>query len=101
MLVAEEKLHEMNLLISVSDLNWFKENFPAFKWVAGHTRIVWNANDPDEVAMARKAFEAYKKKHPRALSFSIDKDGNTSSQASKEFDPNAEMIVMQEYAVKG
>jgi len=99
--VLIDNKREMRLLISVSDLPWFKENFSMFKWQAGDTKISWNANDPDEVAMAQKAFEAYKKKHPRALAFSIDKDGNTSAQASKEFDPNAEMIVMQEYAVKG
>lgn len=91
----------LNLLMSVSDLDWFKENFPAIKWVAGHTCLEWNSNMPEEVEMAKKAFEAYKKKHPRALAFSIDKDGNTSAQASKEFDPNAEMILMQEYTVKG
>ena len=101
MQAVAEDIREMRLLISVSDLPWFKENFPSFKWESGDTKISWNANKPEEVEMARKAFEAYKKKHPRALAFSIDKDGNTSAQASKDFDQNAEMIVLQEYTVKG
>ena len=96
-----EKMHEMRLMVSVEDLKWFKENFPMFKWTAGDTTLKWNSNKPEEVALAKKAFEAYKQKHPRALAFSIDKDGKISEHATKEFDANAEMIVMQEYAVKG
>ena len=65
----------MRLLIAPADLKWFKENFPTIKWEAGDTTIKWNANDPEEVEMARKAFMAYKQKHPRALAFSVDKDG--------------------------
>lgn len=97
----DKKMREMRLLISVADLPWFKEHFPVFKWEAGDTTIKWNANDPDEVAMAKKAFEAYKKKHPKALAFRVKKDDQKDANAIKEFDSNAEMIIMQEFAVKG
>ena len=100
-MVAEQKICEMRLLIAPSDLKWFKENFPTFKWEAGDTTIKWNANDPEEVAMARKAYEAYKKKHPKALAFRVKKDDQKDANRLDDFDPNAEMIIMQEFMVKG
>ncbi len=93
--------NEMRLLIAPSDLAWFKENFPMFKWEAGDTTIKWNANDPEEVKMAKQAFEAYKKKHPKALAFKVKKDDQKDAKRLDSFDPNAEMIIMQEFAVKG
>jgi len=93
--------HEMRLLIAVSDLEWFKTNFPMFKWEAGDTTIKWNANDPDEVEMAKKAFDAYKQKHPKALAYRVKKNDEKEATGMKEFDANAEMIIMREYMVKG
>jgi len=96
-----ERLSEMRLLISVKELEWFKTNFPGIKWEAGDTTIKWNANSPEEVEMARKAFEAYKAKHPKALAFKMEHDNKASSQEMKEFDPNAEFIICQEWMHKG
>lgn len=101
MITATEQIREMRLLISVKELSWFKENFPSFKWEAGDTTIKWNANDPDEVAMAKKAFEAYKKKHPKAMAFRVKKDDKKDAHEINEFDPNAEMILMQDWMHKG
>jgi len=98
---AEEKICEMRLLISVKNLEWFKKEFPSFKWEAGDTTLRWNANNSEEVEMARKAFEAYKKKNPKALAFKVNKDDKKDTQELNEFDPNAEMIICQEFMQKG
>lgn len=97
----EEKFCEMRLLISAKELEEFKKEFPGIKWEAGDTNIRWNSNNPEEVEMARKAFEAYKKKHPKALAFKMKADDKKDTQEIKEFDPNAEFIVLQEFMVKG
>ena len=102
MIVAtKERICEMRLLISAKDLPWFKKEFPSFDWTAGDTKIKWNANDPDEVEMARRAFEAYKKKHKKAMAFKVDKNDKRDTQKISEFDPNAEYIIMQEFMHKG
>ena len=64
---APVKMCEMRIMIAPAELAWFKEHFPDIKWEAGDTTIKWNANDPDEVKMAMKAYNAYKKKHPKRL----------------------------------
>ncbi|MFA6971415.1 MAG: hypothetical protein WC208_08450 [Gallionella sp.] len=94
-------IREMRLLIAPADLQWFKDNFPSFKWESGDTTIKWNANDPDEVKMARQAFDAYKKKHPKARAFKVKKNDEKDTTSIDKFDPNAEMIIMQEFTVKG
>ena len=72
--MAEQKICEMRILISPRELEEFRKEFPGIKWQAGDTEIKWNSNAPEEVEMARKAFEAYKKKHPKAIAYSVDKD---------------------------
>lgn len=100
--MAAEKINQMRLLVSVKKLAEFKKEFPDIKWEAGDTTIKWNANNPEEVEMARKAFEAYKKKHPKAIAYQADpKNKDKGVHALKEFDPNAEMILMQEWMQKG
>ena len=101
MLAEIKEMHEMRLLLSVKDLVWFQKEFPTIKWKAGDTTVKWNANDPDEVALAKQAFEAYKKKHPKAMAFRVNKEDKKDAKSIDEFDPNAEMIIMQEYMVKG
>ena len=100
-MATEEKIHEMRLLLSAKDLKWFQENFPMFKWQAGDTKIRWNANDPDEVKMARQAFEAYKQKHKNAMAFRVDPNDKKDTKKLDGFDPNAEYIIMQEFMHKG
>ena len=101
MIMVAEKIHEMRLLLSPKDLKWFKENFPMFDWIAGDTKIRWNANNPEEVEMARQAFEAYKKKHKKAMAFKVNPDDKKDTKALNGFDPNAEYIIMQEFMHKG
>ncbi len=96
-----EKICEMRLLMSVKEVAWFKENFPGFKWEAGDTKIRWNANSPEEVAMAKAAFDAYKQKHPKAMAFKVSPQDKKDTQSIPDFDPNAEFIIMQEFQVKG
>jgi len=99
--VATEKIHQMRILISTKELEAFKQEFPMFKWEAGDTTIKWNANDQDEVNLARMAFEAYKKKHPKAQAFAVDVNGNKDAKELSGFDPNAEMILVQDWMHKG
>ncbi len=98
---TQEKMCQMRLLMSVQELEWFKTNFPGIKWTAGDTNIKWNANSPEEVAMAKAAFDAYKKKHPKALAFRVNPQDKKDTQSLNDFDPNAEFIIMQEFQIKG
>ena len=98
---VDEKICQMRLLISAKELAWFKENFPSIKWEAGDTNIKWNSNKPEEIEMAKQAFEAYKKKHPKAQAFRVNNDDKKDTQVLEEFDPNAEFIIMQDFLVKG
>ena len=95
------KMCSMRLLLSVKELDWFKTNFPAIQWTAGDTNIKWNANDPDEVALARKAFNAYKEKHPKAMAFRVNPENKKDAKSIDAFDPNAECIIMQDFLHKG
>jgi len=96
-----EKMCEMRLLISAKELEGFKKDFPGIKWQAGDTTIRWNGNNPEEVEMARKAFEAYKQKHPKAMAFKMLRDDRKDTTEIKEFDPNAECIVIGHWSEKG
>lgn len=64
----------------------------------GDTRIEWNPDSPDEVAMARKAFEGLKKK--RYLIYKTRRDGS-QGELLREFDPRAERIVATPQTVGG
>lgn len=92
---------EMRLLVSAKDLAEFKKEFPGIKWEAGDTTLRWNANSPEEVALAKKAFEAYRKKFPKAQAFRLLKNDTKDCHEIKDFDPNAEVIIMQEFLHKG
>lgn len=99
--LVKEKINEMRLLISPKDLKWFQTNFPELKFQAGDTTIRWNANNKEETELARRAFEAYKNKHPQALFFKINREDKKDVEPLKVFDPNCEYIVGQEWQVKG
>jgi hypothetical protein len=101
LLDTEEKIHQMRILISPKELESFKKEFPDIKWTAGDTEIKWNANHPEEVEMARKAFDAYKKKHPKAMAFRVNAEDKKDAKEIKDFDPNAEMIIIQDWQQKG
>lgn len=98
---TEIKQSSMRLLLSVKELAWFQERFPGIKWTAGDTNIKWNANDPDEVDLARRAFNAYREKHPKAMAFRVNPENKKDAKCIEKFDPNAEYIIVQDYLHKG
>lgn len=64
----------------------------------GDARIEWNPNVPEEVSMARKAFDEAKKK--KYLTYKVDANGN-QGELIREFDPRAERIVASPQTVGG
>lgn len=64
----------------------------------GDTRIEWDPNNPDEVAMARKAFKTAKDK--KMLIYKTRADGSRAEQL-REFDPTAERIIATPQTVGG
>lgn len=64
----------------------------------GDTRTEWNKDNPAEVEMARKAFQAAKDK--RYLIYKTRSDGSRG-ELMREFDPNAERIVCTPQTVGG
>lgn len=57
----------------------------------GDVKVVWNSDNEDEVATARKTFDDLKAK--RFAAFRVDKKGGKATQMST-FDPDAEAIIM-------
>jgi hypothetical protein len=57
----------------------------------GDTKVIWSRDNADEVEMARKQFNEFKKKKFAAFSV-VGKDGAKGTQID-EFDPNAERII--------
>jgi len=64
----------------------------------GDTRIEWDPTKPDEVKMARKAFDEAKKK--KYLTYKVDRRGN-QGELLREFDPAAERIICTPQTVGG
>ncbi len=63
----------------------------------GDVKQMWDSENPEEVAVAKAAFDKLTKKGYKA--FSVKKDGEKGKQID-EFDPDAEKIVMTP-AMKG
>jgi hypothetical protein len=57
----------------------------------GDTKLIWDAENQEEVDNARETFERLKKKGFAA--FSVGKKGEQDTKISK-FDPNLEKIIM-------
>lgn len=57
----------------------------------GDTKIIWAADKEDEVEVAKNAFDTLKKKG--YFAYKVKKDGE-KGQVAKEFDPDAEKIIM-------
>jgi hypothetical protein len=64
----------------------------------GDTRIEWDPSKPDEVEMARKAFQAAKDK--KYLIYKTKRNGD-KGELMREFDPSAERIVCAPQTVGG
>ena len=57
----------------------------------GDTKTIWDADNPDEVANARKTFDELRAK--RYIAFRVNKLGNKGEQMSA-FDPEAEKMIL-------
>jgi hypothetical protein len=57
----------------------------------GDTRIIWNPDNADEVAQARKTFDDLKSK--RFVAYTVSPGGGKGEQVS-EFDPGAEKMIL-------
>jgi hypothetical protein len=64
----------------------------------GDVRIEWDPNNPDEVEMARKQFQAATNK--KMLVYKTRADGSQAEQL-REFDPRAERIIATRQTVGG
>lgn len=59
---------------------------------SGDTKILWSRDNPDEVEVARTAFNSLRAKKFNAFKI-VGKDGSQGEQIT-EFDPNLERIIM-------
>ncbi len=66
--------------------------------VAGDLKITWDIDDADQVELARKNFDAAKKK--KMVAYEVKKDGERGKILSR-FDPDAEAIIMAPPLVGG
>lgn len=64
----------------------------------GDTKIIWDKNNAEEVAAAKKVFDDLKAK--RFMSYKVDDKGD-KSEVIREFDPNAEKLIMSPPLVGG
>ena len=58
---------------------------------SGHTKTTWDADNPDEVKAVEKLFSKLVEKGYAA--FRVKKDGG-EGEKMKDFDPNAEKMIM-------
>ena len=65
---------------------------------SGDTKIIWDRNNADEVANAKKVFDDLKAK--RFMAYKVDDHGD-KSEVIREFDPNAEKLIMSPPLVGG
>jgi hypothetical protein len=66
--------------------------------MTGDTKVIWDPKNPDEVDAARQQFNTLKAKG--FLAFSVKKDGEKGTRI-KEFDPEAEKIIMSPQPLAG
>lgn len=59
--------------------------------VTGDTRLMWDRNNPEEVARAKQRFDEMKAK--RYLAYKVTKKGD-QGEVLKDFDPAAERIIL-------
>lgn len=66
---------------------------------AGDMDLKWNKNSPAEVARCRAAFDDARAKD-KYMAYRVNRDG-TRGEVIREFDPNAERIIMTPPMVGG
>lgn len=59
----------------------------------GDTKIIWDSNNPDEVANAKRTFEDLVR-GKRYTAYRVDEVGDTSA-VIREFDPTAEKMILR------
>lgn len=64
---------------------------PGVRWQAGDTKIIWDADNEDEVGAAQDTFTKLIKRGFKA--FSVKRDGGQGREV-KEFDATAEKLIM-------
>ncbi len=64
----------------------------------GDTKIIWDKDNADEAAAAKKVFDDLKKK--KFMAYKVDDHGD-KSEVIREFDPNAEKLIMSPPLVGG
>jgi hypothetical protein len=79
--VAEKELREMCVLDRTGD-----------------TKIIWDPENADEVETARQTFDKLRKKGYAA--YSVKKNGD-KGEVIREFDPNAEKLILAPQMVGG
>jgi len=57
----------------------------------GDTKLIWNPNNTDEVENARRSFTELRAKG--YIAYSVSPDGS-KGEILREFDPNAEKIIL-------
>lgn len=57
----------------------------------GDTKVIWDPHNPDEVAAAKAQFDTLKKKG--FIAYTVNKKGD-KGEVIREFDPNAEKIIL-------
>lgn len=58
----------------------------------GDTKVIWDAERPDEVAVARDTFNNLKKKG--YLAYTVEGKDGAKGKVISEFDPTAERLIM-------
>lgn len=57
----------------------------------GDTKVIWDPHNADEVAAAKAQFDALRKKG--FIAYTVNKKGD-KGEIIREFDPNAEKIIL-------
>lgn len=65
---------------------------------SGDTKVLWSADNPDEVKAAKKTFDSLKKKG--FLAYTVDEDGG-KGEVIREFDKTAGRIILTPPLVGG
>jgi hypothetical protein len=75
------------------DLMEMNRNMLSIAGVDGDTRIMWDPRIPDEVKVAKEAFQKAQKKG--MLAYAVDETtGEKTGTVIREFDPEASKIIM-------
>lgn len=64
----------------------------------GDLKVIWNPDEPDEVASAREQFDAMKKKG--YVAYRVDRAGD-KAEVMNSFDPDAKAIILAPFVAGG